>query len=389
MSQIEVQSTPDRGVHGCIASNRRDALVRSRVYAKVNHRLRITVGGTTDGVYSFRVSTDSSMLPVDPVLVSFTASSNSADQIVTGLTAAVAAAVVAHGSTNVPALTNVVTATADLASDYVELVSARAGESFTVTLVGNPGTNMVLSTVTSATQSDLSLGIGMVDSDGLVARAPTTGDVAADVFGVMVAENNLYRADTNDSEVVARDGTTLKIVTKGDVFIMPEVDVAKGDSVYCRVVATGAEEAGAWRNDADGVAQVTTCTPDLVNAGVYQLFIVYGPGPGVPVPEIYPTAPFTADGSATDAEIVPGVRAIIDANAALAARVVSSGTTTVILTGQDEGVPFTVTSVGPTGTWTSITETTAASADAVHCTGMEWMIAGGPTSGAVSVLSVG
>lgn len=386
--QIEVQSSPGRGEHGCIATMRRDARVRGRSYAQVAQHSRIAVGGTTNGVYSFRVSTPDGMLPVDPVLVSFTASSSTADQICTGLSNAVRAATTSQSGTNVPALTNVITATADLTNDRVELVGVRTGEPFTVTLVGNPSSNLTLSTVTSATQSGLALGIGMVDVDGSSARAPTSGDTGASIMGVLAIENNLWREpSTPTADPAALPGANLKIVQAGDVFIMPEVEVAITDPVYCRISASGSEVAGAWRNDCDGVAQVTTCTPDAVNAGIYQLAIVYGPGPGVPLPETYNFAPFTADGSATAAEIVTGVRAILAANAAFTARVVATGTTTVVLTGQDAGVPFSVVSVGQTGTWASITETTAASADCVEVTKARWIMGGGPTSGQPAVLS--
>lgn len=388
MSQTEVLSSPVRGYHGTVANMRREALLRGRSYAKVAHHARIAVGGTTDGVYSFQISTPADQLPTDPVLVSFTASSSTADQICTGLAAAAAAAVIATNGANVPALTNVLTATADLANDYVELTAVRTGEAFTVTLVSNPSTNMVLSTVTSATQAGLALGIGMVDSDGLAARVPASGDTGAGIMGVMVLENNMYRSEADPlADAVANAGVNLSIVTKGDVYIDPEVEVAITDPVYCRLTATGTEVVGAWRNDADGVAQVTTGTPDAVNAGVYQLMIVYGPGPGVDVPEVYSTGPFTADGTATAAEVVTGMTALFVANAALTARIVVTGTTTLIMTGQNAGVPFTVTSTGPTGTWASITTGTAPSADAVHVSKAKWLQAGGPTSGTVAVLS--
>lgn len=386
--QIEVQSSPGRGEHGCIATMRRDARVRGRSYAKVAHHVRVSVGGSNNGVYSFRVSTPADMLPVDPVLVAFTASGSSVDQVCTGLSNGVRSAVTSQSGTNVPALTNTITATADLANDRVELVGVRTGEPFTVELVGNPSSNLSLSTVTSATQSGLALGIGMVDVDGSSARAPTSGDTGASIMGVLAIENNLWREpSTPTADPAALPGANLKIVQAGDIFIMPEVEVAITDPVYCRISASGSEVAGAWRNDCDGVAQVTTCTPDAVNAGIYQLAIVYGPGPGVPLPETYNFAPFTADGSATAAEIVTGVRAILAANAAFTARVVATGTTTVVLTGQDAGVPFSVVSIGATGTWASITETTAASADCVEVKTARWIMGGGPTSGQPAVLS--
>jgi hypothetical protein len=66
-----------------------------------------------------------------------------------------------------------------------------------------------------------------------------------------------------------------------------------------------------------------------------------------------------AAGTATATTLLNKFRTLMAANAAFTAQIVASGTTTLILTGQDNGQDFTVNDAGH-GTWASITETQAA-----------------------------
>lgn len=76
------------------------------------------------------------------------------------------------------------------------------------------------------------------------------------------------------------------------------------------------------------VAQVTTLTPTVVNNAVYTVTI-----DGV-------TYSYTADATATAAEIVTGLTALVDADSNCPAD--ASGTTTLVLTAKSAGVGFTV-----------------------------------------------
>jgi hypothetical protein len=55
---------------------------------------------------------------------------------------------------------------------------------------------------------------------------------------------------TGNNEVEAND--PVGVLIEGDIYVQPEVTVAKFDPVYVRVVAAGAEVLGALRNDEDG-----------------------------------------------------------------------------------------------------------------------------------------
>ena len=220
------------------------------------------------------------------------------------------------------------------------------------------------------------------------------------------------------------------ILRRGRIWVRVEEAITVGDPVYYRHTTGAGTEIGAFRNDANGTAQVTTLTPTVVDDTLYSLNIIIagvlstysftsgGAGnaqittctptiveddvyaldvdvSGVPyhfeatadgsagaaqVTTLTPTVTnsvvyglqvlvnhhlyrynFTSDGSATDAEIVTGLRALIDADAVFSALVVSTGTTTIILTGQVAGMRFDVVEAGDgteAGVMTSITETT-------------------------------
>lgn len=84
------------------------------------------------------------------------------------------------------------------------------------------------------------------------------------------------------------------------------------------------------------VAQVTTITPTAVNLAVYTVSVVcrgktYGP------------YTYTADGTATAAEIVTGLIAQINADAAVLLKITPTGSTTLILTAVQPGDDFSVT----------------------------------------------
>lgn len=222
---------------------------------------------------------------------------------------------------------------------------------------------------------------------------------------------------------------TASVLRRGRIWVRVEEAVAPGDSVYFRHTASGGNtELGAFRNDANGVAQVTTltptvaddtiytlnavvdgvpynfqvlsggagnaqistCTPTVVEDDIYGLDIDYdgqqfhfeavadGSAGAVQITTLTPTVTnsvvygvsvvidhhlynfrYTSDGSAADTEIVAGIQAAMAANAEFTALVVATGTTTLILTGQNAGQRFDVADTGVGGAWTSIVETQA------------------------------
>lgn len=188
---------------------------------------------------------------------------------------------------------------------------------------------------------------------------------------------------------------TASILRRGRIWVRVEEAITVGDPVYFRHTSGTGTEIGAFRNDSDGAGQVTTLTPTVVENDIYGLDITVGgteyhfeaqatgsagdPAiwtltPTVANDTLYrlhihiPNAPgaqkewafeYTSDGTATATEICDGFRTVMAASASFTALVVASGTTTLILTGQTNGMEFTILPAG-VGLWTSITETQAA-----------------------------
>lgn len=381
MSQTSVSERLDRGMVGEVATLR-PAGQRARVYAKRIHRVDVAVGGNDDGTYAFTVSTPAGMLPENPVTVSVDAAGSSADQIVSSLTDTLNTAAQTIDGVSIPLLRNVVRATANTDADAVEIVAVRSGEPFTIEITSNPNGNLVQTTASDAIARSLPMGIAMVDVDGSTTRAPQAGDTATRILGCLVRGRAAYMGESNP-HVGGRhhEGDTLNIVRDGDVWVRPEEPVAVDDPVYVRVNATGNEQAGAWRRSPDGTAQVTTATPTPANDTVYRLHI--------DIPASSETYPFemTSDATGTATEICNAFRTAMAADPAFTARVVASGTNTLVLSGTTPGEAFQIRSTGP-GSWASLTETTAPVADTVRLAGARWLTDGSSTTAAMLGLAL-
>lgn len=152
-------------------------------------------------------------------------------------------------------------------------------------------------------------------------------------------------------------------------------DAAAGGPVHYVVNTTGGDLLGQTRADRAGVADVFTATPTPLNDAAYRLTVSLADVDGLGA--MTRSFPFTADGTATDAEIVTGIQLAMGADAAFTARVVASGTTTLILTGQEEGVAMTVTDTqdqgaAVVGAWASIVNTTPAVPYTARAAGWTW-----------------
>lgn len=128
------------------------------------------------------------------------------------------------------------------------------------------------------------------------------------------------------------------VLKKGAVWVRVEETIAKGDRVFVRHTATGAEKAGDFRNDADGTAQVATGTPTAVNDTLYELDIEVRSGPDGREDFFHFEA--LGDGSATATEICDTFRTAMQANAEFDALITSTGTATLILTAADKSTTF-------------------------------------------------
>lgn len=121
-------------------------------------------------------------------------------------------------------------------------------------LLGDVGPHDALSRAFEAAASPRAVspfGVAMVaGADGTVqAKLPTaTGQV---FIGVAIHK---HRAPLNVDPATAtgiEDGDTMSLLTKGRIWVTVEEAIAIGDAVFFRHTQAGAEQAGAFRNDAD------------------------------------------------------------------------------------------------------------------------------------------
>jgi hypothetical protein len=152
-------------------------------------------------------------------------------------------------------------------------------------------------------------------------------------------------------------GEVASVMRKGRVWVSVEDAVDVGAPAYARHTTSGGDATkGKFRGDNDGVAQVTTVTPTSANDTLFSLDVS---ARGVPY-----HFEVLSDGGSSATEICDAFRLAMAANAAFTARIVASGTATLILTSQDAGEAFYVSSGGSVGAYASIAATTPASSTA-------------------------
>ena len=144
-----------------------------------------------------------------------------------------------------------------VASPTVLRLQARSPDaSYTVTNVTVPGgaTWTFADATTQRGRLGLGLAVAFVDDDPESLRELASGDTGARVVGVTVEG---YEVAPNSGDPADEDGydpgSPVTYVHHGRVPVPVETDITSlNDPVYVRIIATGDEEAGAWRNDADG-----------------------------------------------------------------------------------------------------------------------------------------
>lgn len=142
--------------------------------------------------------------------------------------------------------------TADGATLYLE--ARNLDQTFTLTTPVVPGgVTMTLTNVTSANE-DLRPGLAVaLDDDGHL-RKLKVGDTERLIFGI-TAINPELESSTGSSSVVDHwaVGANVDVMESGEMPVPVEEAVTSLDNpVYCRKVAAGAEENGAFRISADG-----------------------------------------------------------------------------------------------------------------------------------------
>lgn len=161
--------------------------------------------------------------------------------------------------------------------------------------------------------------------------------------------------DPTDDGIAAKE--TAGVMREGRIIVTPETTIAIGDKVFLRhTLGAAGDVAGRFRNDADGIAHVITVTPATANDLLFTINVFAGG-------RLFSFF-MTSDGSGTPTEVVTAIKALMAADSVFTALVVASGTATLILTAQDEDVPFQATDGGSPGAMV-VVETTPASGKAI------------------------
>lgn len=357
--------TPVAGRLGAAAYSA-DERIASRSYPDEQAEATVTIGGTnTDGVYSFLLSE----LPdsQEDITIAF---DRQAAEDNDAITAALLAVALADDD-----FMRIFSITSD-GSLELTIVMRSTGIAFTIGGDTAPGSGTLVSAATvSAVVADLALGIAVVRTGTLKnIRVPALGDAARVIDGFTVLGNTgIATLPTDGTGSLA--ASVDRFVAPAEVSVVkdtagrwfaPEDAVSPGDPVHVRVNATGAEVFGALRGSRDGVADVWTVTPNAVNDLTYSLQIAFPEFGEVYIFEVL------GDASATATEICDDFRTAMALDLPFTARVVATGTATLILTGQDAGAAFVPADGGSLGNYTSIVNTTPAVMDTVEIPGAEW-----------------
>lgn len=289
-----------------------------------------------------------------------------------------AAALEANGE-----LVNIVSASAAGAVITITWLHPNRG-TWTVAAVCAPAvaeTVLLATAATSQTAGGSTLPMARV----VAMRAPATGglrraglpsaltDILAGVALRDITQVRLY-----DTTLAAVDtypaGSMVGVREEGDVHVANTSSTAAaiGDPVHVVIATTGGDLLGEVRPDRDGTADVWTITPSAADAAVYGLSIHFPAWEDQPA-MTFVVPPVTSDGSATATEIVTLLAASIATVSELPALLTTSGTTTLVLTGDQEGRPFTVYDAAEAGTYTSITHTTTAAAYTMLAPRWRWV----------------
>ena len=153
--------------------------------------------------------------------------------------------------------------------------------------------------------------------------------------------------DLGDGTGIPEDNPA-NVMQRGRVLVVAEGTVVKADAAFYRYQNAGAlpEKVGRFRANIDGVAQVTTITPTAVNDIQYQMTVRFPAVPDVSLAETY-VFEVLGDGDATATEINDDFRTQMAADGDFTARMVATGTATLILTSQQAGVSAEVDDTGP------------------------------------------
>jgi hypothetical protein len=152
---------------------------------------------------------------------------------------------------------------------------------------------------------------------GKTVKVPTTKAEAAACLGILLDPVYLNEIGTATDYTIGQPCTILE---EGEMWVNAELTVAVDDPVYVRHTSDGGSNTtrGTLRNDADGTVVIDT-TANAVE-GIYAIVLSNG--------LVEETFVYATDGSATTAEILAGLVALIEASANFNA----AGTTEITVT---------------------------------------------------------
>lgn len=132
------------------------------------------------------------------------------------------------------------------------------------TAVGAPATGIagqvayplrpnVFGSVVNGDAAAIPYGVGVVKdgADDVVDLPTSLAEITNDFRGIAIWQET----EEYDADGIAV-GKSFTILEKGWALVAVEDAVASGDAVFCRAVAAGAEQLGAFRSDADGTDAV-------------------------------------------------------------------------------------------------------------------------------------
>ena len=158
----------------------------------------------------------------------------------------------------------------------------------------------------------------------LECEEPTTAAMVRGAYGFSCYSPMHEPGDVSDGVPFYANDTMVSLMTDGSMFVDCEGTVVANNPVYVRFTSDGADntELGKVRGNSDGTLVIDT-TANAVE-GIYAVVLRNGPV-GVGTVE---TFTYATDGSATTAEIIAGLVALIDASANYSA----AGTTEITVT---------------------------------------------------------
>lgn len=139
-------------------------------------------------------------------------------------------------------------------------------------LVSDVGNKHIASGVSAEASAEIPFGVAVLrdatNKDTGRVLPHTSAAVSAARFAGVIAHSHAYAKDSELGTVGLKPKTTLQVMERGRIWVLPEEAVTPGDAVRFRAVATGGEQAGRFRTTADAT--------DCVNISSFARWVTSG-----------------------------------------------------------------------------------------------------------------